>query len=119
ASRFSRWPSTTSIRCRWASGIATTRSRARARTSRSTCEPTACTSRSRWSSARASMSSFTLGPAIGVLVLAVLHLVAGHLHRGAVQRPAWLSVAGGMSVAYVFVHLLPELSEMQARWLED
>ena len=28
-------------------------------------------------------------------------------------RSVWLSVAGGVSVAYVFVHLLPEVSEVQ------
>lgn len=30
-----------------------------------------------------------------------------------VPRSAWLSLAGGVSVAYVFVHLLPELAEHQ------
>ena len=55
---------------------------------------------------------------VGVLVLATLHLAAGRLHRGADVRPGWLTAASGMSVAYVFVHLLPELAETQARWLE-
>lgn len=64
------------------------------------------------------VSSSVLGPAIGVLVLAGVHLVAGHLHRGAPKRPTWLSAAGGMSIAYVFIHLLPELAEMQEQWLE-
>ena len=31
----------------------------------------------------------------------------------AAPRSRWLSVAGGVSVAYVFVHLLPELAEAQ------
>lgn len=64
------------------------------------------------------MSSSALGSAIGVLVLAGVHLVAGHLHRGAPRRPSWLSAAGGMSIAYVFVHLLPDLNETQQAWLE-
>jgi hypothetical protein len=64
------------------------------------------------------MSSRTLVSLVGVIALAGLHLVAGHLHRGAGRRPAWLSAAGGMSIAYVFVHLLPELAETQARWIE-
>jgi hypothetical protein len=64
------------------------------------------------------MSSGALGPAIGVFVLAGVHLVAGHLHRGAPKRPTWLSAAGGISIAYVFVHLLPELAETQKSWLE-
>jgi hypothetical protein len=59
-----------------------------------------------------------LGPLIGVLVLAGVHLVAGYLHRGAPTRPTWLSAAGGMSIAYVFIHLLPDLAETQERWLE-
>jgi hypothetical protein len=55
---------------------------------------------------------------VGALALAMLHLAAGRLHRGAEVRPAWLTAASGMSVAYVFVHLLPDLAETQARWLE-
>jgi len=31
-----------------------------------------------------------------------------------VPRSRWLSAAGGVSVAYVFMHLLPELAEGQA-----
>lgn len=64
------------------------------------------------------MSTAVLAEGIGVLVLAGVHLAAGHLHRGAPKRPAWLSAAGGMSIAYVFIHLLPDLAEMQERWLE-
>lgn len=55
---------------------------------------------------------------IGALVLALLHVVAGRLHRGAADRPRWLSAAAGISIAYVFIHLLPEVSEVQAEWLE-
>lgn len=45
------------------------------------------------------------------LVLAAVHLLAGRLVflRG-IPRSRWLSAAAGVSVAYVFVHLLPELS---------
>lgn len=52
-------------------------------------------------------------------VLAVAGLVAVHLFSGRLHfldgspRSVWLSVAGGVSVAYVFVHLLPELGESQ------
>jgi hypothetical protein len=47
-------------------------------------------------------------------VLALVHLSAGRLRflEGA-PRSRWLSAAGGVSVAYVFVHLLPELNEAQ------
>ncbi|HEV2130891.1 MAG TPA: hypothetical protein VGR27_07305 [Longimicrobiaceae bacterium] len=46
--------------------------------------------------------------------LALVHLFAGKLRfLEAIPRSRWLSFAGGMSVAYVFVHLLPELVEAQ------
>jgi hypothetical protein len=52
----------------------------------------------------------------GVLAvgLAAVHLFAGRLEvLGRVPRSRWLSFGGGVSVAYVFVHLLPELGEHQ------
>ena len=55
----------------------------------------------------------------GAIVLAVAHLEAGRLRfLDATPRSAWLSAAGGISVAYVFVHLLPELSVTQKQ-VED
>ncbi len=46
--------------------------------------------------------------------LAVAHLVAGKLRfLGGIPRSIWLSMAGGVSVAYVFVHLVPDLAEGQ------
>lgn len=46
--------------------------------------------------------------------LAAVHLFSGRLRfLDATPRSVWLSVAGGVSVAYVFVHLLPELGEGQ------
>ncbi|WP_433628488.1 hypothetical protein [Halomicrococcus sp. NG-SE-24] len=44
------------------------------------------------------------------VALAGIHVFAGRL-RGlsGVPRSVWLSMAGGASVAYVFVHILPEL----------
>lgn len=48
------------------------------------------------------------------IALAVVHLAANRLRfLDVVPRSRWLSVAGGISVAYVFVHLLPELNEAQ------
>ena len=48
------------------------------------------------------------------LALALTHLFAGHLRfLDVIPRSRWLSFASGMSVAYVFVHLLPELAEGQ------
>ncbi|MBV6625966.1 MAG: hypothetical protein KI793_24050 [Rivularia sp. (in: Bacteria)] len=46
--------------------------------------------------------------------LALTHLYSGKLRFIQVPRSRWLSGAGGVSVAYVFVHILPELSEHQA-----
>lgn len=50
-----------------------------------------------------------------VAVLALVHLYAGRLRfLAGIPRSRWLSGAGGVSVAYVFLHLLPELSAHQA-----
>jgi hypothetical protein len=46
--------------------------------------------------------------------LAVVHLFSGKLRfLEGTPRSIWLSMAGGISVAYVFVHLLPDLAEEQ------
>ena len=46
--------------------------------------------------------------------LAGVHLLSGRLQiLGVSPRSRWLSAAGGVSVAYVFVHLLPDLAEEQ------
>lgn len=49
-------------------------------------------------------------------LLALGHVLAPALRfLGGTPRSIWLSVAGGVSVAYVFVHLLPELAAGQAQ----
>jgi zinc transporter ZupT len=46
--------------------------------------------------------------------LALAHLFSGKLRfLHSIPRSRWLSIAGGVSVAYVFVHIFPELSEGQ------
>lgn len=46
--------------------------------------------------------------------LALVHVVGWRLRFAEViPRSAWLSFASGTSVAYVFVHLLPEMAELQ------
>ncbi len=46
--------------------------------------------------------------------LASVHLFAGRVSfLDVTPRSVWLSIAGGISVAYVFVHLLPDLAEEQ------
>jgi hypothetical protein len=49
-----------------------------------------------------------------VVVLALVHLFAGSMRfLEGTSRSVWLSIVGGVSVAYVFVHLLPDLAEEQ------
>jgi hypothetical protein len=48
------------------------------------------------------------------LVLAAVHVFGGRLtFLHDIPRSRWLSAAGGVSVAYVFVHLLPDLAAHQ------
>lgn len=52
----------------------------------------------------------------GVLAvgLAVIHVFSGRLRfLRSTPRSRWLSIGSGVSVAYVFVHILPDLSEAQ------
>ena len=51
--------------------------------------------------------------AIAALLLALTHLFAERLKFSALPRSKWLSFAGGVSVAYIFIHILPELEEHQ------
>ncbi len=45
------------------------------------------------------------------LSLAAIHVFAGKLRfLDVTPRSRWLSAASGISVAYVFVHVLPELN---------
>lgn len=52
-------------------------------------------------------------PALAALLLALTHLFAENLKFSALPRSKWLSFAGGISVSYIFIHLLPELAERQ------
>lgn len=46
--------------------------------------------------------------------MALAHLFSGKLlFLSGIPRSPWLSAAGGISVAYVFLHVLPELGERQ------
>lgn len=52
--------------------------------------------------------------AVIALLLAVVHLMAGRLRfLEVLPRSRWLSFGSGVSVAYVFVHILPELAANQ------
>lgn len=51
---------------------------------------------------------------LSALILAVVHVCAVGLRSlNRIPRSRWLSAAGGIAVAYVFVHLLPELARGQ------
>ncbi len=57
----------------------------------------------------------TVAALVAALGLAAVHVFAARLRfLDGVPRSRWLSGAGGVSVAYVFVHLLPELADGQA-----
>jgi hypothetical protein len=60
------------------------------------------------------MTSLAAHSLAAACLLALVHLLASRLRFLRVQpRSVWLSVGGGISVAYVFLHLLPELQEHQ------
>jgi len=52
--------------------------------------------------------------AVVVILFALIHILGNRLRfLDGTPRSIWLSLAGGVSVAYVFVHLLPDLAEYQ------
>ncbi|GKZ13653.1 hypothetical protein [Haladaptatus sp. T7] len=56
------------------------------------------------------MVTMTSLTGVVALALAAVHVSAGHIRSfRVIPRSYWLSMAGGASVAYVFVHVLPEL----------
>lgn len=55
------------------------------------------------------------GSLISAVILSLVFVFGGLVHAERFRhRRRWISIAAGASVAYVFVHLLPELSEQQA-----
>lgn len=59
--------------------------------------------------------AIVITPALGAaMALALIHVFAGKMRfLSGIPRSRWLSAAGGVSVAYVFLHLLPELAAAQ------
>lgn len=58
--------------------------------------------------------------ALLAVALALVHIFVGKLTvLDAVPRSGWLSFAGGIAVAYVFLHILPELSANQETFAES
>ncbi len=65
------------------------------------------------------MSVVTVLSLLAVVGLAVVHLFSNRLRfLNVTPRSIWLSIFGGISVSYVFVHLLPELAEGQQTVVE-
>ncbi|EDX87582.1 hypothetical protein S7335_5292 [Synechococcus sp. PCC 7335] len=65
-------------------------------------------------------SSSILLAGLSALLLALIHIIASRfkfLKR--LPRSRWLSLSSGVSVAYVFVHVLPDLSEAQSDFQEN
>lgn len=54
-----------------------------------------------------------------VAALAVVHLLPGSVHRGDGGRPRVVSAGGGASLAYVVVHMLPEVNAAVAEATES
>lgn len=53
-------------------------------------------------------------PFVFAIALALVHIFAGKLlFLETIPRSRWLSLAGGASVAYVFIHIFPELNQGQ------
>lgn len=57
--------------------------------------------------------------ALAAIFLALIHFFANLLRFSHIPRSKWLSIAGGISVSYVFIHLLPELEEWQHTFEEE
>ncbi len=65
------------------------------------------------------MDAQVVAALIAALALACVHLFGGRLRfLEGLPRTRFLSAAGGVSVAYVFVHLLPEVAEGQRAFEE-
>ena len=50
---------------------------------------------------------------IAVLVLVATHIFVNKMRLSYLPRSRWLSIAGGISVAYIFLEAFPELNEIQ------
>jgi zinc transporter ZupT len=65
-------------------------------------------------------NQFWLTSLAGALVFSLVHFFAYKLtFLEEFPRSKWLSFAGGISIAYIFMHLLPELEEMQHTFIEE
>lgn len=66
------------------------------------------------------MSAAPLASLAAVAVVAAVHVSAARLRAASpVPHRLWLSAAGGVSIAYVFVHVLPELQAGQRTFADS
>ncbi|PPK87933.1 hypothetical protein CLV84_0892 [Neolewinella xylanilytica] len=64
---------------------------------------------------------------LSILFLLAVHLSVGYLRLSRIPRSRWLSLAGGISVTYIFLHVLPEFAVYQdvlaestrLKWMAD
>jgi hypothetical protein len=57
---------------------------------------------------------------LSIAMLILSHVFAGRLrHLSHIPRSVWLSLGGGISVSYVFLHIFPELDQAQQRLAEQ
>lgn len=56
---------------------------------------------------------------IGAFFLAGIHFFTKKLKLSYIPRSKILSIAGGISIAYIFVYMLPELTEWQEKFAEQ
>lgn len=56
---------------------------------------------------------------IGAFLLALTHFFADKLKLSYIPRSKWLSAAGGISVSYVFIEMIPEMKEWQEAFEES
>lgn len=50
---------------------------------------------------------------LSILILCLTHIFVNKLKLSAIPRSKWLSIAGGISVTYIFLQSFPELQEFQ------
>ncbi len=51
---------------------------------------------------------------LAILALCLTHIFVSKFKLSGIPRSKWLSIAGGISVTYIFLHSFPELQEFQA-----
>ncbi len=57
---------------------------------------------------------------LSITILVLSHIYAGKLRNlSRIPRSAWLSLGGGISVSYVFLHIFPELEQAQQHLAEQ